>query len=81
MAAVEVEILVGRQNGGISKRFGHANQACVGEAHRNVRELFDQFKNGLYAVSKFEGDQQGTTAKQCAEVGGALPSKKVEGLG
>src|SRR5229473_7776611 len=36
MAAVNPEILVGRQDDGISKRFGHANQACIGEAHRNV---------------------------------------------
>jgi hypothetical protein len=36
MAAVDPEILVGRQDDGISKRFGHANQARVGEAHRNV---------------------------------------------
>src|SRR5207244_4572680 len=45
MAAVDPEILVGRQNDGISKRFGHANQACVGEAHRNVRVLLDQSPN------------------------------------
>src|SRR6266852_5957919 len=36
MAAVNPEILVGRQDDGITKRFGHANQACIGEAHRNV---------------------------------------------
>jgi hypothetical protein len=41
MAAVGLEVLVGCHNHGIGKRFGHANQACVGET---------QFKNGLYAV-------------------------------
>ena len=81
MAAVDPEILVGRQNDGISKRFGHANKACVGEAHRNVRVLFDQFQNGFYAVGKFEGDQQSTAAKQCTEIGCAKSSEKVEGLG
>src|SRR5438874_2666140 len=74
------ETLVGRQNDGISKRFGHANQACVGEAHRNVRVLLDQSHNGLHAVGKFEGDQQSTAAKQCAEIGCAASSEKVEGL-
>src|SRR5437667_12631846 len=80
MAAVDPEILVSRQNDGISKRFGHANQACVGEAHRNVRVLLDQSHNGLHAVGKFEGDQQSTAAKQCAEIGCAASSEKVEGL-
>jgi hypothetical protein len=36
MPAVDPEILVSRENNGISKRFGHTNQARVGEAHRNV---------------------------------------------
>ena len=81
MAAVDPEILVGRQNDGISKSFGHANQACAGEAHRNVRVLFEQSHNGFYAVGKFEGDQQSTTAKQCAEIACAKSSEKVEGLG
>jgi hypothetical protein len=78
--AVDPEILVGRQNDGIGKRFGHANQACIGRAHRNVRVLFDHFHNGLYAVGKFEGNQQGAASKQCAEIGCTTPSEKVQGL-
>src|SRR5207245_9536247 len=78
MAAVDPKILVSRQNDGISKRFGHANQACVSEAHRNVRVLFDQSHNGLYAVGKFEGHQQSTAAKQCAEIGAPRPPRRWE---
>jgi hypothetical protein len=81
MAGVDPETLVGRQNYGISKRFGHAHEACVGQTHRNVRVLFDQFQNGRNAVGKFEGDHQRTAAKQCAETGCAASSEKVEGLG
>src|SRR5260370_26944500 len=80
MAAVDPEILVGRQNDGISKRFGHANQACVGEAHRNVPVLFDPSHNGFYAVGTFEGDQQSTTEKHCAHIERAKSSEKAGAL-
>src|SRR5436309_15881276 len=77
MAAVDPEILVGRQNDGISKRFGHANQACVGAAHRNVRVLLDQSHNGPHAVGKFDAHQHSTAATHCAENGWAASSEKV----
>jgi hypothetical protein len=36
MASIASEILIGRQDDGISKRFGHANEASISETHRNV---------------------------------------------
>ena len=36
VATVNSEILVGRQDDGVGKRFGHANEASIGEAHGNV---------------------------------------------
>jgi hypothetical protein len=42
VSTVDSKILVGRENDGIGKHFGHANEASVGEAHRNVGILLDQ---------------------------------------
>ena len=81
MASIETEILVGRQDDGISKRFRHANEASISQTHRNVGILLDQPHNGLDVFGKFEANQQSTAANQCAEIGCATPSKKVEGLG
>jgi len=63
MAAVNSEILIGRQDDGISKRFRHANEASIGQTHRNVWILFDQLHNRLDVSGKFEGNQQGLAAK------------------
>ena len=60
---VDSKILVGRENEGIGKRFGHANQASIGESHRNVGILLDQFRDWLHVLGKREGDEQGAAAK------------------
>ena len=77
MATVDSEILVGCQDDGISKGFGHANEASIGEAHGNVGVFLDQLRDRLYVFGKFEGDNQGTAAKQCAKTWRASPSEKV----
>ena len=56
---VDSKILVGRENEGIGKRFGHANQASIGESHRNVGILLDQFHDWLHVLA----DEQGAAAK------------------
>ena len=81
MAAVYSEILVGRQDDRISKRFRHTNDASICQTHRNVGILFDQSPNRFDVFGKFEGNQQSTAAKQCAEIGCATSSEKVERLG
>ena len=47
VATVNSEILVGRQDDRIGKRFGHANEASIGEAHGNVGVFLDQLRNRL----------------------------------
>ena len=81
MATVNSEILVGREDDGIGKRFGQANEASIGEAHGNVGVLFDQLHDWLHVLGKCEGDQQSAAAKKCAETGGTRLSEKVESLG
>jgi len=78
---VNPEIVVGRQDDGISKRFGHANEASIGEAHWNVGILLDELHDWLDVCGKFEGDGESAPAKQGTEIGCAAASKKVEGLG
>ena len=46
MATVNSEILVGSEDDGIGKRFGHANEASIGEAHGNVGVFLDQLATG-----------------------------------
>ena len=46
VATVNSEILVGRHDDGIGKRFGHANEASIGEAHGNVGVFLDQLATG-----------------------------------
>lgn len=60
---VDSKILVGRENEGIGKHFSHANQASIGESHRNVGILLDQFHDWLHVLGKCEGDEQGAAAK------------------
>jgi hypothetical protein len=81
VATVNSEILVGRQDDGVGKRFGHANEASIGEAHGNVGVFLDQFGNWLYVQRKLEGDDHGTAAKQLTEARGAALSEKVVRLG
>jgi len=63
VATVNSEILVGREDDGISKRFGHANEASIGEAHGNVAILLDQLHDWLHVLGKYKGDQQGVAAE------------------
>jgi hypothetical protein len=71
VAAVDPEIRVSRQEDGSSKRFGHANQARVGETL-----LLEQLHNWPNVAGKFEAHQQGTPAKQCAEIGAPRPPRR-----
>jgi hypothetical protein len=63
VATVNAEILVGREDDGIGKRFGHANEASIGEAHGNAGILLDQLHDWLYVLSKCEGNSQSPAAK------------------
>jgi hypothetical protein len=63
VATVNSEILVGREDDGIGKRFGHTNEASIGEAHGNAGILLDQLHDWLDVLGKREGDQQSVAAK------------------
>jgi hypothetical protein len=63
VATVNSEILVGSEDDGIGKRFGHANEASIGEAHGNVGVLLDQLHDWLQVLGKCEGDLQSAAAK------------------
>jgi hypothetical protein len=54
---------------------------CAGEAHRNVRALFDPYHNGLKADGKQEGDQQNRARSSAPRFGAHVLSEKVERLG
>jgi hypothetical protein len=56
VATVNSKILVGRQDDGVGKRFRHANEASIGEAHGKVGVFLDQLRNRLYVPRKLEGD-------------------------
>ena len=64
MATIDSEIPVGGQDNRISKRFGHTNQASIGEAHRNVGVFLDKLSHWLYAFGNLEGDDKGPASKQ-----------------
>ena len=81
VATVNSEILVRRQDDGVGKRFGHANEASIGEAHGNVGVFLGQFGNWLYVLRKLEGDHHGTAAKQLTETRRAALSEKAVRLG
>jgi hypothetical protein len=81
VATENSEILVGREDDGIGKRFGHANETSIGEAHGNIGILLEQLHDWLHVLGKFEGDQKSIAPKQCAEIGGTKLSEKVESLG
>jgi hypothetical protein len=63
VATVNSKILVGREDDGIGERFGHANEASIGEAHGNVAILLHQLHDWLHVLGKCEGDQQSAAAK------------------
>jgi hypothetical protein len=77
VATVNSEILVGRQDDRVGKRFGHANETSIGEAHGNVGVFLDQLRNRLYVLGKLEGDDHGTAAKQLTETRRPALSEKV----
>jgi hypothetical protein len=61
VAAVNSKILVGCQNDGIGKRFGHANKASIGEAHGNVGYFSISFVTGSML---WESPKATTTARR-----------------
>jgi hypothetical protein len=58
MATVNSKTLVGCDDDGLRKRFGHANQARIGEAHWNVGIFLDQLHDWLYVFGNGEGHPQ-----------------------
>jgi hypothetical protein len=81
VATVNAEILVGCQDKAIGERFGHAHEASIGETHGNVGVFLHKLQDWLQVLGDFEGDEQGTAAKQSAETGRTSCSEKVERLG
>jgi hypothetical protein len=63
VATVNSEILVGREDDGIAKRFSHADEASIGEAHGNVGILLDQLHDWLDVLRECEGGQQSAAVK------------------
>jgi hypothetical protein len=75
-----LEIFVGREDDGIGKRFGHADEASIGEAHWDVRVFLDQLHDWLYVLGKREGDEHSAAAKYGAEIGSTALPEKMKGL-
>jgi hypothetical protein len=78
VAAINSEICIGGQDDGISERFGHANEASVGEAHGDVGVFLHEPQDWLYVVGEVERGDQGMPAKECAETWRAASAKQVE---
>jgi hypothetical protein len=66
MAAVNTKISIGRQDYGIGERFGHADQAGIGEAHGYVWVLLHELQHWLQVVCQVESNEHGTTPKERA---------------
>ena len=67
MTAVDSEILDCRQDNGISEDFRHPYKAGISEADGNVGIFSDQFRYWLQMFGELEGDNKGTSTKQCAD--------------
>ena len=68
MAAIDPEIGIGGEHERIRQRFGHANEAGVGEAHRYIGVLLHELQHGLNVLCQFERNEHGTPAKQAPSV-------------
>jgi len=67
MAAIDPEIGIGGEHERIRQRFGHANEAGVGEAHWHIGVLLHKLQHGLDVLCQFERNEHGTSAKQRTE--------------
>jgi hypothetical protein len=47
----------------MDKRFAHANEASIGEAHGDVGIFLHQLHDWPHVLGKSEGNQQSTAAK------------------
>jgi len=81
MAAIDSEILVRCQDDGISEDFSHTNKAGIRKAHGNVGIFLDQFRDWLQVFRELEGDDEGTSTKQCANRWSATLPQEVVSLG
>jgi hypothetical protein len=80
VAAVNAEIPIRREEDGILERFGHANEASIGEAHGNIAILCNQLQNWVKIFHKAERDCESTAAEQSSEIRSAALAKKMESL-
>ena len=80
MPAIDAEVGIRSENDRIGKRFGHAHQAGVGEAHGHVREFLHEPEYRLHVAVQVESGNQCPAAKQCAEAGPPVSANQVEGL-
>jgi hypothetical protein len=56
MAAVNTKISIGRRDYGVGERFGHADQACIGEAHGYVSVLLHEPQHWLQVVCQVKSN-------------------------
>ena len=66
VAAINSEVVVCRQDHWVRKYFGHADQACVSQAHRYRGVFFHQLRDWLYVLSDLEGNTNSASAEQRA---------------
>ena len=80
VAPIDPEVRIGGKNDRVRKRFGHAHETGVGEAHGHVYVFLQELEYRLHVVVQIESGNKSAAAKQRAESRRAARAKKVEGL-
>ncbi len=81
MPTIDAKVGIRGENHRTTKRFGHADETGIGEAHWHVRILLQEPEYWFDVVVQVETRNQGTAAKQRAEPECSARTEKVEGLG
>jgi hypothetical protein len=81
MTAINAEVLVGREDDGIRKSFGHTNEASIGETHGDVGIFINQLDDRVHVFGQLKGNDEGTPPKELTKTRRASFSEKVVSFG
>ena len=80
VASINAKVRICRQKDSAGKHFGHANEAGIGKAHRQVGIFLHEREDSLHLVAQVEDGHHCAAAEQCNECWGAARTNKMEGL-
>jgi hypothetical protein len=78
VAAIDAKVTVGCQKDRVGEVLGHADEACVGETHRDARVLVHQPRDSPQVVAQIKGWEHGATSKKRGKGRLAARAQKVE---